>query len=271
VLKKGGFDTTVGDEGGFAPGVSIKPAKNKFGYEITGVMTLEKALDALKAATTNAGYKFGTDIKIALDVASSEFCDKNTKKGKPETYTFKKSTKKTVKSADMVKLYEKLIDKYSIFSIEDGLDEADWAGWKVMTDKLGGKINLVGDDLFVTNPTIFDEGIKAGIANAILIKVNQVGSVSETLAAIKRAQNEGYAPIVSHRSGETEDTFIADLAVGTAAGQIKTGSLSRTDRVCKYNRLLRIEEELGKAAVYAGDPRKACKATKTACAKCKKK
>ena len=258
MLKKAGFDTTVGDEGGFAPGVSIKPAKNKFGYEITGVMTLEKALDALKAATTNAGYKFGTDIKIALDVASSEFCDKNTKAGKPETYTFKKSTKKTVKSADMVKLYEKLIDKYSIFSIEDGLDEADWAGWKVMTDK----------------PTIFDEGIKAGIANAILIKVNQVGSVSETLAAIKRAQNEGYAPIVSHRSGETEDTFIADLAVGTAAGQIKTGSLSRTDRVCKYNRLLRIEEELGKAAVYAGDPRKACKAApakKCACKKsCKK-
>ena len=268
VLKKAGFDTTVGDEGGFAPGVSIKPAKNKFGYEITGVMTLEKALDALKTATTNAGYKFGTDIKIALDVASSEFCDKNTKAGKPETYSFKKSTKKTLKSADMVKLYEKLIDKYSIFSIEDGLDEADWAGWKVMTDKLGSKINLVGDDLFVTNPTIFDEGIKAGIANAILIKVNQVGSVSETLAAIKRAQVEGYAPIVSHRSGETEDTFIADLAVGTAAGQIKTGSLSRTDRVCKYNRLLRIAEELGKAAVYAGDPRKACKAPAKACKKC---
>ena len=245
VLKNDGFDTTVGDEGGFAPGVSIKPAKNKFGYEITGVMTLEKALDALKTATTNAGYKFGTDIKIALDVASSEFCDKNTKAGKPETYTFKKSTKETVSSDDMVALYETLIDKYSIFSIEDGLDEADWAGWKVMTDKLGGKINLVGDDLFVT----------------------------ETLAAIKRAQKEGYAPIVSHRSGETEDTFIADLAVGTAAGQIKTGSLSRTDRVCKYNRLLRIEEELGKKAVYAGDPRKAAKAApKAACKKggCKK-
>ncbi|PWJ62311.1 MULTISPECIES: phosphopyruvate hydratase [unclassified Fibrobacter] len=272
VLKKGGFDTTVGDEGGFAPGVSIKPAKNKFGYEITGVMTLEKALDALKTATTNAGYKFGTDIKIALDVASSEFCDKNTKAGKPETYTFKKSTKKTLKSADMVKLYEKLIDKYSIFSIEDGLDEADWAGWKVMTDKLGSKLNLVGDDLFVTNPTIFNQGIEAGIANAILIKVNQVGSVSETIAAIKRAQEVGYAPIVSHRSGETEDTFIADLAVGTAAGQIKTGSLSRTDRVCKYNRLLRIEEELGKAAKYAGDPRKAVKAAKPAAKKaCAKK
>jgi enolase len=273
VLKKGGFDTTVGDEGGFAPGVAIKPAKNKFGYEIKDVMTLEKALAALKTATENAGYVFGKDIKIALDVASSEFCDKETEKegSKAVTYTFKKSTKKTVKSADMVKLYEKLIDKYSIFSIEDGLDEADWAGWKVLTDKLGGKINLVGDDLFVTNPTIFDEGIKAGIANAILIKVNQVGSVSETLAAIKRAQVEGYAPIVSHRSGETEDTFIADLAVGTAAGQIKTGSLSRTDRVCKYNRLLRIEEELGKAAVYAGDPRKNCKAAKApAKAACKK-
>ena len=241
VLKKGGFDTTVGDEGGFAPGVAIKPAKNKFGYEIKDVMTLEKALAALKTATENAGYVFGKDIKIALDVASSEFCDKETEKegSKAVTYTFKKSTKKTVKSADMVKLYEKLIDKYSIFSIEDGLDE----------------------------------GIKAGIANAILIKVNQVGSVSETLAAIKRAQNEGYAPIVSHRSGETEDTFIADLAVGTAAGQIKTGSLSRTDRVCKYNRLLRIEEELGKAAVYAGDPRKGAKAPakKAACKKgCKK-
>ena len=283
VLKKGGFDTTVGDEGGFAPGVAIKPAKNKFGYEIKDVMTLEKALAALKTATENAGYVFGKDIKIALDVASSEFCDKETEKegSKAVTYTFKKSTKKTVKSADMVKLYEKLIDKYSIFSIEDGLDEADWAGWKVLTDKLGGKINLVGDDLFVTNgddlfvtnPTIFDEGIKAGIANAILIKVNQVGSVSETLAAIKRAQVEGYAPIVSHRSGETEDTFIADLAVGTAAGQIKTGSLSRTDRVCKYNRLLRIEEELGKAAVYAGDPRKGAKAPakKAPCKKgCKK-
>ncbi len=257
VLKNGGFDTTVGDEGGFAPGVALKPSpKAKYGFEIKGVMTLEKALAALKTATENAGYKFGKDIKIALDVASSEFCDKNTKAGKPETYTFKKSTKKTLKSADMVKLYEKLIDKYSIFSIEDGLDEADWAGWKVLTDKLGKKINLVGDDLFVTNPTIFNEGIEAGIANAILIKVNQVGSVSETLEAIKTAQEKGYAPIVSHRSGETEDTFIADLAVGTAAGQIKTGSLSRTDRVCKYNRLLVIEEELGKAAVYAGDPRK---------------
>ena len=280
VLKKGGFDTTVGDEGGFAPGVAIKPAKNKFGYEIKDVMTLEKALGALKQATEDAGYEFGKDIKIALDVASSEFCVDKLENGEPSvddkrkvTYFFKKSTKKTLKSAEMVKLYEKLIDKYSIFSIEDGLDEADWAGWKVLTDKLGGKINLVGDDLFVTNPTIFDAGIKAGIANAILIKVNQVGSVSETLAAIKRAQVEGYAPIVSHRSGETEDTFIADLAVGTGAGQIKTGSLSRTDRVCKYNRLLRIEEELGKAAVYAGDPRKGAKASKAAPAKkapCKK-
>lgn len=259
VLKAEGYDTTVGDEGGFAPGVSLKKApKAKFGFEIKGVMTLEKALTALKDATEKAGYKFGKDIKIALDVASSEFCDKKIKDkwDKGETYTFKKSTGKTLKSQQMVAYYEKLIDKFSIFSIEDGLDEHDWAGWKVLTEKLGKKINLVGDDLFVTNPTIFDEGIKAGIGNAILIKVNQVGSVSETLAAIKRAQVEGYAPIVSHRSGETEDTFIADLAVGTAAGQIKTGSLSRTDRVCKYNRLLRIEEELGKAAVYAGDPRK---------------
>ena len=262
VLKKGGFETTVGDEGGFAPGVALKKdAKSKFGWKITGVMTLEKALTALKDATEAAGYKFGKDIKIALDVASSEFCDQEeksekTKWDKNKTYTFKKSTGKTYKSAQLVKYYEKIVDKFSIFSIEDGLDENDWAGWKVLTEGLGKKINLVGDDLFVTNPTIFNEGIEAGIANAILIKVNQVGSVSETLAAIKTAQEKGYAPIVSHRSGETEDTFIADLAVGTAAGQIKTGSLSRTDRIAKYNRLLVIEEELGKKAVYAGDPRK---------------
>ena len=262
VLKKGGYETTVGDEGGFAPGVALKKdPKSKFGWKITGVMTLEKALTALKDATEAAGYKFGKDIKIALDVASSEFCDQEeksekTKWDKNKTYTFKKSNGKTYKSAQLVKYYEKLVDKFSIFSIEDGLDENDWAGWKVLTQDLGKKINLVGDDLFVTNPTIFNEGIEAGIANAILIKVNQVGSISETLAAIKTAQEKGYAPIVSHRSGETEDTFIADLAVGTAAGQIKTGSPSRTDRIAKYNRLLAIEEELGKKAVYAGDPRK---------------
>ena len=263
VLKDGGFETTVGDEGGFAPGVALKKdPKSKFGWKITGVMTLEKALTALKTATEKAGYKFGKDIKIALDVASSEFCDQQenksdkTKYDKNKTYTFKKSTGKTLTSKQLVKYYEKIVDKFSIFSIEDGLDENDWAGWKLLTEDLGKKINLVGDDLFVTNPTIFNEGIEAGIANAILIKVNQVGSVSETLAAIKTAQEKGYAPIVSHRSGETEDTFIADLAVGTAAGQIKTGSLSRTDRIAKYNRLLVIEEELGKNAVYAGDPRK---------------
>ena len=263
VLKDGGFETTVGDEGGFAPGVALKKdPKSKFGWKITGVMTLEKALTALKTATEKAGYKFGKDIKIALDVASSEFCDQQenksdkTKYDKNKTYTFKKSTGKTLTSKQLVKYYEKLVDKFSIFSIEDGLDENDWAGWKLLTEDLGKKINLVGDDLFVTNPTIFNEGIEAGIANAILIKVNQVGSVSETLAAIRTAQEKGYAPIVSHRSGETEDTFIADLAVGTAAGQIKTGSLSRTDRIAKYNRLLVIEEELGKNAVYAGDPRK---------------
>ena len=263
VLKDGGFETTVGDEGGFAPGVALKKdPKSKFGWKITGVMPLEKALTALKTATEKAGYKFGKDIKIALDVASSEFCDQQenksdkTKYDKNKTYTFKKSTGKTLTSKQLVKYYEKIVDKFSIFSIEDGLDENDWAGWKVLTEDLGKKINLVGDDLFVTNPTIFNEGIEAGIANAILIKVNQVGSVSETLAAIKTAQEKGYAPIVSHRSGETEDTFIADLAVGTAAGQIKTGSLSRTDRIAKYNRLLVIEEELGKNAVYAGDPRK---------------
>lgn len=275
ILKDGGYDTTVGDEGGFAPGVAHEKVEvseeNPFGWKITGVMTLEVALTALKDATKAAGYKFGTDIKIALDVASSEFCDRKKvelgadgnvdRHSKNVTYTFKKSDGKTYKSADLIKYYAKLIKKFSIFSIEDGLDEADWLGWKLMTDKLGSEVNLVGDDLFVTNPTIFNQGIKEGIANAILIKVNQVGSVSETLAAIKTAQKKGYAPIVSHRSGETEDTFIADLAVGTAAGQIKTGSLSRTDRICKYNRLLRIEEELGKKAVYAGDPRKSSKAT----------
>ena len=159
-------------------------------------------------------------------------------------------------SKQLVAYYERLCKKFPIFSIEDGLDELDWAGWKILTDKLGSKIKLVGDDLFVTNPTIFEEGIEAGIANSILIKVNQVGSVSETLATIKRAQEQGYDAVVSHRSGETEDTFIADLAVGTGAGQIKTGSMSRTDRVCKYNRLLRIEEELGKDAIYARNPNK---------------
>ena len=275
VLKEGGYETTVGDEGGFAPGVSLKKVKVSkeapYGWEIKGVMSLEKALDSLKKATTKAGYKFGTDIKIALDVASSEFCNEDSKKAdkwaKGKKYTFKKSTGKEYTSAQLVAYYARLIKKYSIFSIEDGLDENDWAGWKVLTEKLGSETNLVGDDLFVTNPTIFNEGIEAGIANAILIKVNQVGSISETLDAIKTAQEQGYAPIVSHRSGETEDTFIADLAVGTAAGQIKTGSLSRTDRICKYNRLLAIEAELGKAAVYAGDPRKTVCATK----KCAKK
>ena len=259
LLEEGGFDTTVGDEGGFAPGVALKKdPKAKYGFTIKGVMSLEKALTMLGKATEAAGYDFGKDIQIALDVASSEFCDTkgNDRDSEDNTYTFKKSTGKTYTSKQMVAYYERLCKKFPIFSIEDGLDENDWKGWKVLTDKLGDSVNLVGDDLFVTNPTIFEEGIEAGIANAILIKVNQVGTVSETLAAIKRAQEKNYAAIISHRSGETEDTFIADLAVGTAAGQIKTGSLSRTDRVCKYNRLLRIEEELGKSAVYAKNPQK---------------
>ena len=259
LLEEGGFDTTVGDEGGFAPGVALKKdPKAKYGFTIKGVMSLEKALTMLGKATEAAGYDFGKDIQIALDVASSEFCDTkgNDRDSEDNTYTFKKSTGKTYTSKQMVAYYERLCKKFPIFSIEDGLDENDWKGWKVLTDKLGHSVNLVGDDLFVTNPTIFEEGIEAGIANAILIKVNQVGTVSETLAAIKRAQEKNYAAIISHRSGETEDTFIADLAVGTAAGQIKTGSLSRTDRVCKYNRLLRIEEELGKSAVYAKNPQK---------------
>ena len=260
LLKKRGLSTAVGDEGGFAPALD----------------GIEDALDSIVQAIKDAGYKPGEDVKIAMDCAASEFAViedgkyyydyRQLKSGQPKDPKGKK-----LSDDEQIKYLEELITKYPIDSIEDGLDENDWEGWVKLTKAIGDRCQLVGDDLFVTNPTIFDEGIKAGIANAILIKVNQVGSVSETLAAIKRAQNEGYAPIVSHRSGETEDTFIADLAVGTAAGQIKTGSLSRTDRVCKYNRLLRIEEELGKAAVYAGDPRKACKAPakKSGC-KCKK-
>jgi enolase len=229
LLKKRGLSTAVGDEGGFAP--ALKGTKD--------------ALDSIMKAIKNAGYAPGKDVKIALDVASSEFYDKD--KG---TYTFHKSDGKTYTSKQMVKMYADLCAKYPIYSIEDGMDQNDWDGWKLLTDAIGKKVQLVGDDLFVTNPAILKRGIDNKVANAILIKVNQIGTVTETLQAIGMAQAAGFGVVSSHRSGETEDSFIADLAVGTAAGQIKTGSLSRTDRVCKYNQLIRIEEELGKTGKW---------------------
>ena len=203
------------------------------------------ALEVLVEAIQAAGYKPGKDVFIALDVAASEFFDNKTKK-----YTLHKSDKSVKSAADMVAMYEGWCKKFPIVSIEDGCAEGDWDGWKLLTDKLGGKIQLVGDDLFVTNVKFLQKGIDLGVANSILIKVNQIGTVSETLAAIDLAKRHGYTNVISHRSGETEDSFIADLAVAVNAGQIKTGSLSRTDRICKYNQLLRIEEELGSAAVY---------------------
>ncbi len=229
ILKKRGLSTAVGDEGGFAP--TLKGTTD--------------ALDSIIKAIKAAGYKPGSDIKIALDVASSEFYDKDKKQ-----YILHKSTGKAYSSKQMVKLYEDLVKKYPIYSIEDGMDQNDWEGWKLLTDTLGKKVQLVGDDLFVTNPAILKQGIDTKTANAILIKVNQIGTLSETLEAIAMAQKANFGVVSSHRSGETEDSFIADLAVATGAGQIKTGSLSRTDRVCKYNQLIRIEEELGKAAKW---------------------
>lgn len=229
ILKGQKLSTAVGDEGGFAP----KLASN--------VAALEALVEAIKAA----GYKPGKDVFIALDVAASEFFDAKTQK-----YTLHKSDQSVKSAADMVAMYEGWCKKFPIVSIEDGCAEGDWDGWKLLTDKLGGKIQLVGDDLFVTNVKFLQKGIDLGVANSILIKVNQIGTVSETLAAIALAKRHGYTNVISHRSGETEDAFIADLAVAVNAGQIKTGSLSRTDRICKYNQLLRIEEELGRAAVY---------------------
>jgi enolase len=229
LLKKRGLSTAVGDEGGFAP--SLKGTKD--------------ALDSIMKAIKAAGYEPGKDVKIALDVASSEFYDKD-----KNVYTFHKSDGKSYTSKQMVKMYADLCAKYPIYSIEDGMDQNDWEGWKLLTDAIGKKVQLVGDDLFVTNPAILKQGIDGKVANAILIKVNQIGTVTETIEAIKMAQAAKYGVVSSHRSGETEDSFIADLAVGTAAGQIKTGSLSRTDRVCKYNQLLRIEEALGKSAKW---------------------
>src|SRR6202795_3398545 len=229
VLKKRGYNTAVGDEGGFAPSVK------------SNVEGIEVVLEAI----TQAGYKPGEQIAIALDPAASEFYQD----GK---YVFKKSDKSAKSSDDMVRFWAKWAKDYPIVSLEDGLSESDWDGWANLTKELGGKIQLVGDDLFVTNVTFLQEGIDKQVANAILIKVNQIGTVSETLDAIDLARRNGYTSIVSHRSGETEDTFIADLAVATGAGQIKTGSASRTDRIAKYNQLLRIEEELGGAAKFLG-------------------
>ncbi len=230
ILKGRKLSTAVGDEGGFAPGLASNVA----------------ALEVLVEAIAAAGYQPGRDVFIALDVAASEFFDAKTKK-----YTLHKSDQSVKSAADMVAMYEGWCKKFPIVSIEDGCAEGDWDGWKLLTDKLGPKgIQLVGDDLFVTNVKFLQKGIDRGVANSILIKVNQIGTVSETLAAIDLAKRHGYTNVISHRSGETEDSFIADLAVAVNAGQIKTGSLSRTDRICKYNQLLRIEEELGNAAVY---------------------
>ena len=231
VLKKKGYNTAVGDEGGFAP--SLK----------SNVEAIEVILEAIQLA----GYTPGEDIAIALDPAASEFYNWETGK-----YVFKKSDKSEKTAEQMTEFYESWIRQYPIISLEDGLDENDWAGWRVLTERLGGKVQLVGDDVFVTNTSILQRGIEEGVANSILIKLNQIGTVSETLDAIELARRNGYTSIISHRSGETEDTFIADFAVATGAGQIKTGSASRTDRIAKYNQLLRIEEELGQTARFLG-------------------
>ena len=228
-LKEKGLNTAVGDEGGFAPDLKAN----------------EEAITLIIRAIEAAGYTSGKDISIALDSAASEFHE--------DGKYLLKSEEKTLTSDEMVSYYEELTGKYPIISIEDGLAEGDWDGWKQMTDRMGESIQIVGDDIFVTNPGIFAEGIEKGIANAILIKLNQIGTVTETLDAIEMAKQSGYGTVISHRSGETEDTFIADLAVGVNACQIKTGSMSRTDRVAKYNQLIRIEEELGEGAVFPKD------------------
>jgi enolase len=228
-LKARKLSTAVGDEGGFAPALASN----------------EQALELLVEAIEAAGFKPGKEIFLALDVAASEFFDGG-------QYVFKKSGGKSRTAEQMIEWYERLANRYPLISIEDGLAENDWAGWKSLTDRLGGKLQLVGDDLFCTNPQLLKRGIATGAANAILIKVNQIGTLTETLEAIQLARSAGYAALISHRSGETEDTAIADLAVAINAGQIKTGAPCRTERVAKYNQLLRIEEMLGKAAIYAG-------------------
>ena len=229
LLKSKNLNTAVGDEGGFAPNLDSN----------------EEAIKYIISAVEKAGYKPGVEIGIALDAAASEFY----KAGK---YVLA-SEKKNLTAEQLIDYYEALVDKYPIISIEDGLAEQDWKGWEAMTDRLEGMIQLVGDDIFVTNPKIFNKGIEQGIANSILIKLNQIGTVTETLDAIEMAKQSGYTTVISHRSGETEDTFIADLVVGVNGGQIKTGSMSRSDRVAKYNQLIRIEEELGAAAQFSND------------------
>ncbi len=230
VLKKKGYNTAVGDEGGFAPSLKSN----------------EEALDVIMEAIKNAGYKAGEDIFIALDPAASEMYQKD------GSYLFYKSTQEKFSAEQMVAYWKKWVDNYPIISLEDGMAENDWKGWKLLTDTIGAKTQLVGDDLFVTNTEFLSKGIAEGVANSILVKVNQIGTLTETLDAIEMAKRAHYTAIISHRSGETEDATIADIAVATNAGQIKTGSASRTDRIAKYNQLLRIEEELGTTAIYAG-------------------
>ena len=229
VLKKKGYATSVGDEGGFAPNLSSN----------------EEAIETILEAVTKAGFTAGSDCLLALDPAASEFYD-------GRSYVFKKSDKRKLSSEQMVEFWQNWSNQYPIVSIEDGMAENDWNGWKLLTDRIGERVQLVGDDLFVTNTSFLQKGIDLGVANSILIKVNQIGTLTETLACIELAQKHGRTAIISHRSGETEDPFIADLAVATNAGQIKTGSLSRTDRIAKYNQLLRIEEDLRGSAKYPG-------------------
>jgi enolase len=231
ILKKKGYSTGVGDEGGLAP--SLKSNR--------------EAIDVVLEAVAQAGYKAGDNVFLALDVAASELWVEEGRR-----YEFKKSGEPSRSADEMVKMYEDWVRQYPIVSIEDGLGESDWDGWKAITTALGGKIQIVGDDLFVTNPEILARGIKEKVANSILVKLNQIGTVTETLDAVSMARDARYTSVISHRSGETEDTTIADLAVATSAGQIKTGSASRTDRVAKYNQLLRIEEALGSSARYGG-------------------
>jgi enolase len=231
VLKDDGYSTNVGDEGGFAPNLESN----------------EQAIEYVLKAIEKAGYKPGDDIYIALDAASSEFFDK-----KSGNYVFKKSSGKSLAPEEMASYWADWAAKYPILSIEDGMDEDDWTGWKALTDKVGDKVQLVGDDLFVTNTERLQRGIDEGIANSILIKVNQIGTLTETINAVNLAGSASYTSVMSHRSGETEDTTIADLAVALSTGQIKTGSASRSDRIAKYNRLLRIEEELGSTAIFPG-------------------
>jgi len=231
VLKDKGLSTAVGDEGGFAPKLE----------------SIEAALDSIALAIKNAGYKLGKDVALALDPAASEFYVPEKKR-----YVFKKSDNRELTGDEMVEFYKKLVAKYPIVSIEDGCAENDWDTWKKLTDAIGGKVQLVGDDVFVTNTEFLAKGIALGVANSILVKVNQIGTLTETLDAVEMAKEADYTAVISHRSGETEDTTIADIAVATNAGQIKTGSLCRTDRIAKYNQLLRIEEELGASAIYGG-------------------